>query len=104
MSWPEWGNLAFSGHGDGRYNPTLSANGVDIQMKSGKKVSGTSFSAPTVAAIIARMLTANPNLTPAQIKTILQKTATNTAAADNAEGAGMLNVDKAALAKTYTAA
>ena len=37
--------------------------------------SGTSFSAPYVAGVAALMLSANPNLTPAEIETILVQTA-----------------------------
>jgi serine protease AprX len=54
--------------------------------------SGTSFSAPQVAGTIALMLEANPKLTPAQIKDILQRTATPMPAYYGYEvGAGMLN-------------
>jgi serine protease AprX len=38
--------------------------------------SGTSFSAPQVAATIAMMLEVNPDLSPAQVRDILQRTAT----------------------------
>jgi subtilisin family serine protease len=40
-----------------------------------EKSSGTSFSAPAVSAVAALMLSANPNLTPNQIETILTSTA-----------------------------
>jgi serine protease AprX len=54
--------------------------------------SGTSFSAPQVAGAIAMMLEANPNLTPAQIKDILQRSATPLPNYYRHEvGAGMLN-------------
>lgn len=58
--------------------------------------SGTSFSAPQVAGAIALMLEANPNLTPAQVRDILQRTATPLPPYYVYEvGAGMLNAQAA---------
>jgi serine protease AprX len=59
---------------------------------------GTSFSAPQVAGAIALMLEANPNLTPAEVKDILQRTATPLPPYYAYEtGSGMLNVHAAVL-------
>ncbi|WP_207433546.1 S8/S53 family peptidase [Sabulibacter ruber] len=63
-------------------------------------MSGTSMAAPHVAGIVALMLDANPALTVAQVKEILQQTASNIPGAEPWEvGAGYVNayaaVDKA---------
>jgi serine protease AprX len=64
--------------------------------------SGTSFSAPQVAGAIALMLEANPNLTPAQVKDILQRTATPLPPYYQHEvGTGMLNVHAAVLQAAF---
>ncbi|SEK71806.1 serine protease AprX [Colwellia chukchiensis] len=55
-------------------------------------ISGTSMATPHVAGIIALMLEANPNLTPLQIKQIIQETATNMPGYQSWEvGAGYVN-------------
>jgi serine protease AprX len=55
-------------------------------------MSGTSMATPHVAGIIALMLEANPNLTPAQVKDIVEKTATNMTGREPWEvGAGHIN-------------
>jgi serine protease AprX len=65
--------------------------------------SGTSFSAPQVAGTIALMLDVNPSLTPAQIKDILQRTATPMTQYYLFEvGAGMLNAHAAALEAAFS--
>ncbi|HEY0098679.1 MAG TPA: S8 family serine peptidase, partial [Pyrinomonadaceae bacterium] len=64
--------------------------------------SGTSFSAPQVAGAIALMLEANPKLTPAQVRDILQRTATPLASYYAHEvGAGMLNTHAAVLEAVF---
>jgi serine protease AprX len=64
--------------------------------------SGTSFSAPQVAAAIAMMLETNPNLTPTQVKDILQRTATPLPNYYYHEvGAGMLNAHAAVLESAF---
>src|SRR4029079_11581787 len=63
---------------------------------------GTSFSAPQVAGAIALMLEANPNLTPAQVRDILQRTATPLPPYYMYEvGAGMLNAQAAVLESAF---
>ena len=65
--------------------------------------SGTSFSAPQVAGVIALMLEANPNLRPAQIRDILQRTATPLPPYYLYQvGAGMLNAQAAVLEAAYS--
>jgi serine protease AprX len=64
--------------------------------------SGTSFSAPQVTGAIALMLEANSNLTPAQVKDILQRTATPLPPYYTFEtGTGMLNVHAAVLEAAF---
>lgn len=66
--------------------------------------SGTSFSAPQVAGAIALMLDANPNLSPAEIKEILQRSATPLPNYYSHEvGAGMLNTYAAVLEAAFPA-
>ena len=63
---------------------------------------GTSFSAPQVAGAIALILEANPALTPAQVKEILQRTATPLPPYYTYEaGAGILNVHAAVLEAAF---
>ncbi|MEO6390291.1 MAG: S8 family serine peptidase, partial [Pyrinomonadaceae bacterium] len=66
--------------------------------------SGTSFSAPQVAGTVALMLEANPELTPAQVRELLQQTATPMPEYYQHEvGAGMLNAYAATLAAAFPA-
>jgi serine protease AprX len=63
---------------------------------------GTSFSAPQVAGAIALMLEANPSLTPAQVKDILERTATPLPPYYAYEiGTGLLNVHAAVLEAAF---
>jgi serine protease AprX len=63
---------------------------------------GTSFSAPQVAGAIALMLEANPSLTPAQVKDILQRSATPLPPYYTHEtGSGMLNVHAAVIEASF---
>ncbi|HEY0048341.1 MAG TPA: S8 family serine peptidase [Pyrinomonadaceae bacterium] len=127
------GNLAgFSSRGvfgDAAHTPSLVAPGVsvvslrstvsqtgvlgvptDLQRLSATEIpfyttaSGTSFSAPLVAGTIAMMLEANPNLNPAEIKDILQRSATPLPLKYRHEaGAGMLNAYAAVLEAAFPA-
>ncbi|HEX8291988.1 MAG TPA: S8 family serine peptidase, partial [Pyrinomonadaceae bacterium] len=64
--------------------------------------SGTSFSAPVVTGTIALMLEANPNLEPAQVRDILQRTATPLPSYFAHEvGAGLLNAHAAVLEAAF---
>lgn len=59
-------------------------------------VDGTSFAAPITASVVAQMLEANPNLTPAAIKHILISTAERICGAPMVrQGYGMLNARRA---------
>jgi serine protease AprX len=81
--------------------------GADTQLSTSElpyytSGSGTSFSAPQVAGVIALMLEANPQLTPAQIRDILQRTATPLPPSYAHEvGAGMLNAQAAVLEAVF---
>ncbi len=56
------------------------------------RMSGTSMAAPHVAGIVALLLDANPNLTPAQVKAIVQDTADLISGKESWEvGAGFVN-------------
>jgi type VII secretion-associated serine protease mycosin len=59
--------------------------------------SGTSFAAPYVAGVAALMISENPNLSPAQVKTLLEKSATDLGAKgyDQYYGYGRVDAGKA---------
>src|ERR1051325_3142668 len=82
--------------------------GADTQRLSATEMpfyttaTGTSFSAPQVAGAIALMLEVNPNLTPADVKDILSRTATPMPRYFFHEvGAGMLNTYAAVLEAAF---
>jgi serine protease AprX len=94
----------------GTLTGTLGLAGADLQrLNLGElpfytTASGTSFSAPVVAGTIAMMLEANPNLTPKQVKDILQRSATPMPLNYRHEvGAGMLNSYAAVLESAFPA-
>ncbi len=64
--------------------------------------SGTSFSAPQVAATVAMMLEVNPNLNPTEVRDILQRTATPMPQYYQHEvGAGMLSAQAAVIEAAF---
>jgi serine protease AprX len=68
-------------------------------------LSGTSMAAPVVAGTVALMLHANPTLSPASIKVILQRTAEGNGRYDQlTQGAGFLNARAAVEAASALAA
>ncbi len=106
--------------GDPRYHPTLTAPGVDIASARATTgivinsffavdlvnlgadavyyaaASGTSMATPHVSGTVALMLEANPALTPDQIKSVLELTATPMPGYQPHEvGAGYLNAYEA---------
>ena len=90
----------------GLVRPDVSAPGTDIWSLAHNgdfycKMSGTSMAAPCVTGIIALMLEANPNLTPAQIDEILETTAIpcdGQTFKNNEYGAGRVDAYKAVTA------
>lgn len=67
--------------GDGALKPDITAPGTQIMSamrdtwNAYVNMDGTSMATPHVAGVVALMLQANPDLTPAQVKQILHKTA-----------------------------
>jgi serine protease AprX len=113
--------------GNALFRPTLSAPGVSVigprslgltgilglvgadtqrlalgELPFYTTASGTSFSAPQVAATIALMLEVNPNLSPAQVRDILQRTAAPMPQYFQHEvGAGMLSAHAAVIEAAF---
>lgn len=67
---------------------------------------GTSMATPHVSGVVALMLSANPNLTPAQVRQILQDTAEDLGepGRDNIFGFGLIRADRAVEAAANQAA
>jgi subtilisin family serine protease len=81
---------------DGRIKPDFMAMGSNVYAarSSGTTqysyVSGTSFSCPLAAGVVALLLQANPNITPIQLRSIFRQTSTNANNPDNFYGWGII--------------
>jgi len=91
--------VSFSSFGptvDGRKKPDFMAMGSNVYAarSSGTTqysyVSGTSFSCPLAAGVVALLLQANPNITPIQLRSIFRQTSTNANNPDNFYGWGII--------------
>ncbi len=81
-----------------RGDQSVSARIAELKLVTShyQHVEGTSFAAPTVAAIVACMLEANPALTPHQVRTILMAAAYKVPGApDERQGAGAVDAGRA---------
>jgi serine protease AprX len=82
---------------DGRTKPDVSALGVGVYGAVAgttnlyNPASGTSLSCPLVGGVAALMLSARPDLTPAQVMTALRNTASKALKPDNSIGWGTVN-------------
>ncbi len=100
---PDGSHASFSGHGptaDGRIKPDVAAQGTDIVFAttSGGYASfgsGTSFSAPLVAGVVAQLLEARPAMTPMEVRDALRQTATQAGAPDHQLGWGIVQASAA---------
>ncbi|MBV6511388.1 MAG: hypothetical protein FMNOHCHN_00868 [Ignavibacteriaceae bacterium] len=82
---------------DGRTKPDIMARGSSVTVASTSSntgyttSSGTSFSCPLAAGVAALVLSANPTLTPMQVRDALRNTASNAAAPNREMGWGIVN-------------
>jgi len=95
---------------DGRIKPEVCARGVNNWIAQNRLSdesdyytigSGTSFSTPLIGGVVALLLEAHRDWTPAQVRAALMNTANNAATPDNDYGWGVVN---AAAAAAYPAA
>lgn len=92
---------SFGPTSDGRIKPDVAALGLGVvtvlpsSTNALTTSSGTSFSCPLVAGVAAQILSAHPELTPAQVYEALRQTAGQAATPDNALGYGIVNAKKA---------
>lgn len=84
---------------DGRIKPDIMAMGSGVYAASGAtgygSVSGTSFSCPLSAGVAALVVSANPGITPPQVREAMQRTASRATTPDRLMGYGILDALKA---------
>lgn len=86
---------------DGRIKPDVAAMGSSVRVASHMDTSrytyssGTSFSCPLVAGAVAQLLTADPDLTPAEVREALFATASQARRPDNLLGYGIIDISEA---------
>ena len=74
----------------------MAADGTDVQVSAdGQTNSGTSFSAPFVAGLVADMKALDPMLSPAKIEEILKQSADPVEGEEARLGSGVVNREKA---------
>ena len=84
-----------------RIKPDIMAMGYGVRVASSSNpvqygsASGTSFSCPLSAGVAALILSANPTLTPLQVRDAMRNTADNAASPNNFVGWGILDADSA---------
>lgn len=95
-------NFSSRGFGDGdRVKPDVAAPGVEVYgAEAGDPLGfvaqqGTSLASPMVASAVAVLLSADPELTPWEIREALTGTASQASDPDTAVGYGMIRVDRA---------
>lgn len=94
------GLVGFSSRGptpDGRLKPDVLAMGSGVRVVASNSnasytfSSGTSFSCPLVAGVVAQILSAHPEVTPQQMMNALRSTASRASSPDNDYGHGIVN-------------
>jgi len=94
---------SFSSRGptyDGRIKPDICAMGVNNVVADGytsdyKTGSGTSYSTPLVAGMVAQLLSVYPHLTNSQVRRIVIESGDNSDNPDNNRGYGLMSIKRA---------